>query len=247
MTEPLRAIIVDDEAPARERLAALLAPHPHVTIAGEAADVESAADLCRRASPDVIFLDVQLRAATGFDLLPHLTEAVKIVFVTAFDEYAVRAFEVNALDYVLKPVHPERLAAALARVAAPVAAAATASAPRPARLRNDDVVALRSESGLRMVPLRFITHIESEENYTRVHVANQPAAFVRRSMVEWHRLLPSPQFLRVTRSLIVQVAAVRELQTESRELAQVHLKGQPAPLTVARRASIRIRRALDAR
>ena len=109
------------------------------------------------------------------------------------------------------------------------------------------MVALRSDTGLRMVPLRRITHIESEENYTRVHIANEAPAFVRRSMSDWHRSLPATQFVRVTRSLIVQVAAVRALHTESRDVAQVHLAGQPAPLTVARRASIRIRRALDAR
>ena len=240
MTKPLRVLIVDDEAPARERLATLVAANREATLVGEAADVASAADLCERVLPDVVLLDVQLRGATGFDLLPRLTTAPAIIFITAHDQYAVRAFEVNALDYLLKPVHPDRLSAALAR--------AGARTPPPAKpLRESDLVALRDSRGLRMVPLRRVTHIESEENYTRVHVANEPPALVRRSMLEWHRTLPKGQFVRVSRSLIVQVAAVRELDAESRDLAHVHLAGQPIPLVVARRASMRIRRALDAR
>ena len=114
---PLRVVIVDDEAPAREHLATLLAPHAHVAIAGEAEDVETAADLCARVSPNIVFLDVQLRTTTGFELLPRLTGSPALIFVAASGEHAVRAFAANALDYLLKPVNPERLARALARAA----------------------------------------------------------------------------------------------------------------------------------
>jgi two-component system LytT family response regulator len=250
MSNPLRVVIVDDEAPARERMVTLLAPHAGVCVVGEAADIDSAADLCRRVSPGVVFLDVQLRGASGFDLLPRLTESPVVVFVTAHHDYAVRAFETNALDYLVKPVHTDRLAAALTRVRAAAAAAVPGVPPIPlpsARLAADDVVALREDGGMRVVPLRRITHIESEENYTRVHVAGEPPAFVRRPMLEWNRLLPGPQFLRVSRSLIVQLAAVREVRTESRDVARVLLKGQPESLTVARRSSMRIRQALESR
>ena len=239
MTKPLRTVIVDDEAPARERLATLLGDHPHITIVGQAADLSSAAGICNREAPDVVFLDIQLRGATGFDLLPQLTVAPAVIFVTAFDRYAVRAFEVNALDYLLTPIHPERLAGALARVRANRPAVPTE------RLAQDDVVALRDERGLRMVPLRSITHIESVENYTRVYIADGQPAFVRRPMLEWHKTLPAAEFLRVGRSLIVQFAAVKEITADSRDLARVRLNGQSEPLTVARRASIRIRRAIS--
>lgn len=241
MTALFRAVIIDDEAPARERLTTLLAAHPHVVVGGEATDIPTAVELCQRTSPDVVFLDVQLRTGTGFDLLPLLTTVPAIIFVTAHDHYAVRAFDVNALDYLLKPIRADRLAAALARLGAPPASTPTAS------FRDSDLVALRDDRGLRLVPLRRITHIESDENYTRVHVAGEPPAFVRRSMIEWHRSLPGVEFLRVGRSLIVRVASVREVQADSRDVARVHLAGQAEPLIVARRASIRIRKALDAR
>jgi two-component system LytT family response regulator len=257
----LRALLVDDEPSARERLARLLAEHPHVTVVGEAPSVAAAAPLCRSASPDIVFLDVQLRTGSGFELLPHLTPATAVVFVTAYDEFAVRAFEVNALDYLLKPVHPDRLFRALQRLDASISKSAprddedasvatsraTPPVAQPVPLRESDLVALRDERGLRMVPLRRITHIEAEENYTRVHVANEPPAFVRRTMLEWDRLLPEREFLRVSRSLVVQLAAVREIRSESRDVARVQLAGQPDALTVARRPSARIRQALQGR
>lgn len=242
MTPGLRVVIVDDEAPARERLATLLAADPNVTIVGEADDVSSAAEVCGRVSPDVVLLDVQLRGASGFDLLPRLTSAPAIIFVTAHDRYAVRAFDVNALDYLLKPVHPDRLAAALAKASLP-----SRPAPPAQPLTGSDVVALHDDRGLRLVPVKRITHIESDENYTRVHIEDAPPAFVRRSMLEWHRSLPEVEFLRVGRSLIVRLPAVREVQEDSRDVARVRLAGQAEPLVVARRASIRIRKALGAR
>jgi len=112
----LRAVIVDDEAPARERLATLLSVHAGIVIAGEASDVEPAAELCRRVLPDIVFLDVQLRSGTGFDLLPRLTGSPAIVFVSAYAEHAPRASQVLAFDFLLKPIHPDRLADVLARV-----------------------------------------------------------------------------------------------------------------------------------
>jgi len=235
----LTAVLVDDEAPARERLTDLLAAHPQIEIVGQAEDVASAADLCARLRPALLFLDVQLRGEQGFDLLPHLTYAPEVVFVTAHDRYAVRAFEVNALDYLLKPVHPDRLAAALKRLGA------AERDDRPAsRLAESDLVSLRTDRGLRVVPLLSITHIEADENYTRVHVKGSAPAFVRRAMSEWEQLLPDGQFLRLTRSLIVQLRAVREVRPLSRDEVQVVIAGQAEPVTFARRAALRLRQAL---
>lgn len=111
----LRVLIVDDERLARRTLREILEDLDGVTVAGEADTVDAAAEQVRTARPDVVLLDVQMRGETGFDLLDRLDTAVQVVFVTAYDEYAVRAFEVNALDYLLKPVDPKRLADALHR------------------------------------------------------------------------------------------------------------------------------------
>jgi serine/threonine-protein kinase len=117
----IRAVIVDDESPARERLTTLLAAHANIRVIGEAGDVATAADLCARLAPDLVFLDVELRGDDGFDLLSYLSQPTSIIFVTAHAWYALRAFEVNALDYLQKPIHPDRLAAALSRLSPPPA------------------------------------------------------------------------------------------------------------------------------
>jgi two-component system, LytTR family, response regulator len=115
----MRALIIDDEAPARAALRGLLRAHPEIALAGEADTIVAATPLLTAADYDLVFLDIQLRGGTGFDLVPLVRPAARIVFVTANDQFALRAFEANALDYLVKPVRPERLAEAIRRRSAP--------------------------------------------------------------------------------------------------------------------------------
>lgn len=240
---PLRAYLVDDEPPARELLRRLLAAHADVEVIGEARSVAEAADRCARLRPDVIFLDVQMPREDGFALLPRLTPPLPaIVFVTAYDEFAVRAFDVNAVDYLLKPVLPDRLARALARIASPSAAEAPAAATR---LQAGDTLFLRTDRSLQTVPVLSVTHVVAEENYTRVHLADGAAPLLRRTMNEWENLLPASHFVRIERSLIVNRTAVRRVDVVSRDIAHAHLAGRSDPLALARRASLRLRQALE--
>ena len=112
----MKALVIDDERLARLELRRLLAAHPEVEIAGEARDGEEAIAMIAKLSPDLIFLDIQMPGMSGFELLERLEDLPQVIFTTAFNEFALKAFEVNALDYLLKPVAPARLAAALARV-----------------------------------------------------------------------------------------------------------------------------------
>src|SRR5690606_12609153 len=109
----MRALIVDDERLARKELINLLSQHENVEIVGEAINVEDAKEKINSLNPDVVFLDIQMPEKTGFDLLEELDHVPTIIFTTAYDEYALKAFQVNALDYLLKPIEPERLAEAL--------------------------------------------------------------------------------------------------------------------------------------
>lgn len=237
----LRALLIDDEPPARDLLRRLLDTHAdRVEIVGEARSVADAAVLCARLRPELLFLDIHLPGEDGFALLPRLAAPLpKIIFVTAHDAFAVRAFEVNALDYLLKPVAPARLAAALARLTSP-------PPPAPAALAATDTVLLRSDQNLLAAPVTSITHIEAEENYTRVHLADAPPMLIRRPLAEWEKLIPPALFLRLDRSLLINLSAVRALDTRSRDEALLHLTGRdPArPLVLARLASLRLRQAL---
>lgn len=238
----LRILLVDDERLARKHLRSLLNALPDVEVVGEAATVAEAAALAAGLLPALVLLDVQMPPATGFDLLPLLPSPIPaIVFTTAHDAFAVRAFEVSAVDYLLKPISPERLAAALARVrvgrepAAPVAIAPLAA---------DEVLILRDGGRVRRVPLSDIAAVVAEGHYTRVCLANEPAMFVRRGINAWASSLPPPGFLRVDRSLIVNLARVRALEVRSRDLAQLTLNAIAAPIELGRAASFRLRKAL---
>ena len=256
----IRAVLVDDEPPARERLATLLGAHPNVRVIGEAGDVLEAARVCAADPPDVVFLDIQLPRASGFELLPLLTTNPSIIFVTAFDRFAVRAFEVNALDYLLKPVHPDRLAMALERIeriervedgeVSEVSEAgelgeAEDYSSEAACLLESDMVRLQEDRKLRVVPIAMISYIEAEGNFTRVYLAAGPPAFVRRSLAVWNRILPPSLFVRIERSMILRLAAVQQLRYDSREKAAVELEGRAHPLELRRRAALRLRQALD--
>jgi len=252
----LRALLVDDEPPARDVLRRLLTAQPGVTVIGEARSVADAAEQCARLRPDVVFLDVQMPRADGFALLPLLTPPLpEIVFVTAHDAFAVRAFEVNAADYLLKPIDAARLTRALARLAPPsattptldasTAASAASRAPAATPLTATDTIFLRTDQSFQTVPITALTHIEAQENYTRVHLADGSALLLRRAMADWETLLPASHFVRVERSLIVNRAAVLRLDVISRDVAHAHVAGRRDPLVLARRASLRLRQALE--
>src|SRR3954470_21637720 len=140
----LRALLIDDEPAARDDLRQMLAAHAEVSVAGEAGLMPAARTPLARQDYDLVFLDVQLRGGTGFDLAPHVREGAAIVFVTGFERFAVRAFEVNALDYIVKPVTAERLGTTLRRLASIVANAIAnqppPEAPAPGAFTADDRV-----------------------------------------------------------------------------------------------------------
>lgn len=228
-------VIVDDEAPARQRLRSLLRAHP-VEVVAEAADVAGAVEACRRHRPDILFLDIELRRGSGLGVLPLLEVQPKVVFVSAHDCYGVQAYDVGAEDYLLKPVNPARLGVAMARV----------------MTREDDVpgadeVFLVSE-GRRsvVVPWFQITHVEAEENYTRVHLMGRGAILVRRTLMEWEGRLPQGRFARVHRSLLIRIELVSGVRSEGRDEHEVELAGGTV-VRLGRVSGLRLRQALRER
>lgn len=243
MTSPLRTLLVDDERLARKGLRSLLAAHPEITIVAEASTVAEAAGQAAQQPIDLIFLDVQMPPAGGFDLLASLPSAPRpaIIFVTAHDQYAVRAFEVEAFDYLLKPVAPDRLAAAIQRVLGRSSAPPFPVAPSPP---PGDMLVLRDRGHVRRVALPDIAAVEADGHYSRVYLANEPPMHIQRGIASWTGQLPAPQFLRVDRSLIVNLARVRSLDVRSRDVAELTLVAGGNPLLLGRAASARLRAAL---
>ncbi len=240
----MRALIVDDEPPARRELRRLLAAHPEVEIVGEAGSARAAQAMLRDDPPDVVFLDIQLRESSGLDLVPAVESRTAIVFVTAFDRHAVRAFELNALDYLLKPVEPERLAIALRRVAERAAASPPVAAPlepESSPLESRDWLFLKSGERAEFVAVGDITHITAEGDYSLVHSVGGVSRLAHVSLQDWERRLPAQEFLRIHRSTIVNLRHVLRLEAWTNQGYRVHVRGVPEPLTISRRYAGRMK------
>lgn len=225
----MKALLIDDERLARNELRRLLAAFPEITIAGEAANAKQAREQLVALSPDLIFLDVQMPGETGMELLESLEAPVPhVIFTTAYDEFAVKAFDLNALDYLLKPVDPARLASALSKLREKEAgvvpdAATTKSAPRTA-LAAEDKVFVREGDRCWFVEVKSIRLLESEGNYTRVHFESaQPQLF--RSLNAMEERLDAKYFFRANRRQIINLAWIDKIEPWFSGGLLVHLKG----------------------
>jgi two-component system, LytTR family, response regulator len=222
----MKALLIDDERLARNELRRLLAVHKDIGIAGEAVDVDDAVEKVAALKPDLLFLDVQMPGADGFSLLERLEPPLPlIIFTTAYDEFAVKAFEFNALDYLLKPVDPSRLGAALEklRLRGPAAEGGEAAGPRT-RLSLDDKVFVREGDQCWFVPVKNIRLLESEGNYTRVHFDDsRPQLF--RSLTAMEDRLDPRHFFRANRKQVINLAWVDGIEPWFSGGLLVRLKG----------------------
>jgi two-component system, LytTR family, response regulator len=227
----MRALIIDDERLARVELRRLLAVHPEVEIAGEARTGEEARELIAKLAPDLIFLDIQMPGMSGFELLESLDDVPEVIFTTAYDQYAIRAFEVNALDYLMKPVAPERLAAALARMR-----------PRSDSARLEQVF-LRDGDRCWIVRVPEIFLLESEGNYARVHFGKE-RVLIRRSLNALEAQLDPAIFFRADRKRILNLKWIERVEV-SPSGALVTTLREGHTVEMSRRQSARLREILS--
>lgn len=228
-----RALIIDDEVSARRDLRALLGAHPEVTIVGEAALIDEARALLRRGNYDLVFLDIQLLGGTGFDLVPDVRPGARIIFVTAFDQFAFRAFEVNALDYLRKPLRTARLAEALGRVS-PIPQ--HSSPGTSVSVRPDDLLSVKTGPGAtRFVRVADLVVLTSQDNYSEVRLASGEHFLVRQTLAAWEERLPATHFLRVHRQAIVSLPRIDGFAHEDEETTLLRVTGLREPVR-ARRA-----------
>lgn len=218
----MRVLVVDDEPLVRRGIAALLADEPGIEMVGEARNGTEALTLIRGTSPDLVFLDVQMPGLDGLGVLAALEpeERPAVVFVTAFDRYAVRAFDLHAVDYLLKPFDDERFRTALARVrgrlrAGELAQERAALNALLAELRDTspgpDRLAVREQGHIVLVPVEEIDWIEAADNYVRLHRGKQ-YHLLRESLGRLEETLDRRRFARIHRSAIVNLARVRALE-----------------------------------
>jgi two-component system LytT family response regulator len=207
----MRAILVDDERLARRELRALLLQHPQVEIVGEAANASEARALLAELQPELIFLDVQMPGESGFDFLVKLDSFPAVIFTTAFDQFALKAFEFGAYDYLLKPIEPARLAASLSRMNDRESVRPPAPGAAGELLHEADQVFVRDGENCWMVQLSDIQLLESDGNYTRIHFKGE-RALVARSLNALEIRLDPKVFFRANRSQIVNLRWVQSIQ-----------------------------------
>jgi two-component system LytT family response regulator len=191
----MKALIIDDERIARRELRRLLVGHSEIDIVGEAASGDEALVLIHKHDPDLLFLDIQMPGMTGFDLLDRLRDAPDVIFTTAYDQHALKAFEVNALDYLLKPIGAARLAAALERL-------------RVRRSRSREQLFLREGERCWIVRIAEIELLESEGNYTRVFFRNEKP-LIAGSLAVFENRIDTTNFFRASRKHIINLNCIQ--------------------------------------
>lgn len=232
----MKAIIVDDERLARQELKSLLAEHKDVEVIAECANAAEAKEKIAQMKPDVVFLDIQMPGKTGLELAQELSPVPELVFITAHDEFALRAFEVNALDYLLKPVQPDRLAETLKKLFSK-----EDDTPQDFRtvLTDEDQVFLKDGERCWFVKLSNVRLFESEGNYVRVFFeTNKP--LILRSLNNLEQRLSPNSFFRASRKHIVNLKWIENIEPWFNGGLMVKLKGGEQ-IEISRRQSVKLK------
>lgn len=220
----MRALIVDDERLARKELMKLLEDHPMIEVVGEAANADEAVQMVNDLNPDLLFLDIQMPGKTGFQLLEMLDSVPLVVFTTAYDEFALKAFEVNALDYLLKPIHPERLSETVSKLSEKERAKTIAEHGPEKKLGLNDQVFVKDGDRCWFVSLSNVRLFESDGNYIKVYFdANRP--MIHKSLNALDEKLDERAFFRASRKHIVNLSWVEGIEPWFNGGLMVRLRG----------------------
>lgn len=220
----MRALIVDDERLARKELMKLLEEHPMIEVVGEAMNADEAVNMINELNPDLLFLDIQMPEKTGFELLEMLDSVPLVVFTTAYDEFALKAFEVNALDYLLKPIQPERLAETVTKLQEKERAKVAAVRGPEKKLGLNDQVFVKDGDRCWFVSLANVRLFESDGNYIKVYFdANKP--MIHKSLNALDEKLDERAFFRASRKHIVNLSWVEGIEPWFNGGLMVRLKG----------------------
>lgn len=234
----MKALIVDDERLARVELRRLLSPFKEIKIVGEAVNAEDALNKITELRPDIIFLDIQMPGKNGFQLLEELDSVPTVIFTTAYDEYALKAFDYNALDYLLKPIEPNRLEEAIKKIFEKKAKD-TAAEEHPEKLTEDDQVFVKDGEKCWFVKLANIRLFESEGNYVRLYFEdNKP--LILRTLNYLDERLDRKTFFRANRKHIINLRWIESISPWLNGGLLVKLKGGHK-IEVSRRQSVKFK------
>ena len=237
---PIKAIIIDDERLARNELKKLLEQHPDINIIDEASNVDEAVEKIYLSRPDLIFLDIQMPGKTGFDLLAEIEKSPRVIFTTAYDEFALKAFEVNALDYLLKPIDPKRLADAIQKLQSEIALEqASLLGVSRGPLTELDQVFVKDGERCWFVKLADIRLFESVGNYAKVYFStNKP--LILKSLNALEERLDDRVFFRANRKHIINLHWIEKIEPYFNGGLLVELKGGEK-IEISRRQTVKFK------
>jgi two-component system LytT family response regulator len=220
----MRALIIDDERLARKELMKLLEEHPSIEIVGEAMNADEAYNMIYELNPDLLFLDIQMPDKTGFQLLEMLDTVPLVVFTTAYDEFALKAFEVNALDYLLKPIQPERLSETIGKLAEKERSKSVGVHSGEKKLGLNDQVFVKDGDRCWFVSLSNVRLFESDGNYIKVYFdSNRP--MIHKSLNALDEKLDERAFFRASRKHIINLSWVEGIEPWFNGGLMVRLRG----------------------
>ncbi|MHC1780902.1 MAG: LytR/AlgR family response regulator transcription factor [Bacteroidales bacterium] len=231
--EKFTALVVDDERLARQKLIAMLSKYESIEVIGEAFDVNSAKKCIETSVPDILFLDIQMPKKSGFDLIEQIAFEGKIVFVTAFDEYAVKAFEINALDYLLKPVSEERLDKLILKLEQKDEEKEVII-KNISKLSYTDKIFVSDNKVVKFVNIREISAIQSVGNYSKVILSSGEKLIIYKTLKEWSLRLPENKFVRIHRTAIVNIDYISKMEKWFNYSFRIFISGIETPFVVSK-------------
>jgi len=227
----IRTIIIEDEAPARDLLRHYLKDHSDIEIVAECQDGFTGLKAISGHKPDLIFLDIQMPKLTGFEMLEVTEERPEVIFTTAYDQFALRAFELNAADYLLKPFHKDRLGEALQKVRDKMSAGATARKPvneliakRPENSAPLSRIVVRKATAINIIPLEKIRYVAAEDDYVMIY-HTEGKALKQQTMKFYEDNLPHEDFVRVHRSFIIRISEIKKIEPYGKDIHVAVLHG----------------------
>ena len=235
-----KTLIVDDEKYARNDLKELLAFYPIIDVVGEAKSISTALELIEQLNPDIIFLDIQFPGELGFDLFDKTNIAAKVIFVTAYNEYAIRAFEVNACDYLLKPINPDRLALTIKRIME----RNENNKNLTGSYNDEDLIYIQLNYRYYFVKISSIIKIQAQDHYTEIITNIGLKGLTNKSLIEWEECLPQNSFLKIHRSTIINKNYVDRIERGKNYSFYVYIKNIENPIVLSRRMARQIKNSL---
>lgn len=242
MKDVIKAVLVDDVESMRMVLKKLLTNFDKIQVVGEASDFDQAQDVIQEEKPDLLFLDIDLNGLTSIDLLSKINYKPMVIFITSHSDFAIKAFELNAVDYLLKPISLDRLTKAVEKVTNKWEETDNWSDEANAKFGPDHIILLSFDNKLSFVRINEINYIEAYGNYTKVYLTDGRLSVTYNSIKNWDARLPEEVFIQIHRSTIINLQNVVRIEKWANDTGRLFMKGNDKPFEVSRNYFFQIKK-----